>query len=202
MVRGILNPIKVGDVYGNLTIISIDKDPFSPKGRILITLACNCGKIVVVHKRHVGPKGVVSCGDTACKRNSRRLPELERKLRKSLYDYTNKAKARNTPFLLTRKAFERLVLSPNCYYCGEEGKNKTGLIGIDRKDNSQGYTENNCVPCCKECNRRKLDNDLPYLYDKIYKIALRYENGFWGPSSPESSAIVPIAHNTEFKSLA
>ena len=32
--------------------------------------------------------------------------------------------------------------------------------GIDRKDSNLGYTNENCVPCCKVCNNGK--RDLPY----------------------------------------
>lgn len=38
-----------------------------------------------------------------------------------------------------------------CFYCGE----KNDGIGIDRKDNSIGYTEHNSVSCCKTCNFMK-----------------------------------------------
>jgi len=27
--------------------------------------------------------------------------------------------------------------------------------GIDRVDNSKGYSDTNCVPCCSECNHAK-----------------------------------------------
>lgn len=46
-----------------------------------------------------------------------------------------------------------------CAYCGKEiswckrnprGKNQR--TNLDRKDNSQGYSKENCVVCCKECN--------------------------------------------------
>lgn len=30
--------------------------------------------------------------------------------------------------------------------------------GIDRVDNSKGYTSDNCVPCCWACNNAKKNN--------------------------------------------
>ena len=40
-----------------------------------------------------------------------------------------------------------------CQYCGDEPNGK--LNGIDRQDNSIGYTIENCVPCCQTCNFAK-----------------------------------------------
>jgi len=60
----------------------------------------------------------------------------------------------------------------NCYWCGvppssthkdhlRTGKIMSGLVikynGVDRVDNSKGYTVENSVPCCKYCNRAKND---------------------------------------------
>lgn len=50
----------------------------------------------------------------------------------------------------------------NCFYCGIEPLQKIGQSngyylynGIDRKNKDIGYTKDNCVPCCKICNRAK-----------------------------------------------
>ena len=37
----------------------------------------------------------------------------------------------------------------------KDGKYKTGSYFLDRKDNAQGYSVENCVPCCTRCNRGK-----------------------------------------------
>jgi hypothetical protein len=47
------------------------------------------------------------------------------------------------------------ITSKSCYYCGKEGPN-----GIDRVDNTVGYTKENCVSCCKHCNYVKGDLSL------------------------------------------
>jgi hypothetical protein len=50
----------------------------------------------------------------------------------------------------------------NCHYCNENimwkehgVKGQTHGYQLDRKDNSIGYTMENCVVCCKSCNRIK-----------------------------------------------
>ena len=63
-----------------------------------------------------------------------------------------------------------------CHYCGRVDQNKLSVRsrsvkggwvvkdfkynGLDRKDNSKGYTIDNCVPCCAVCNRGK--NSMVY----------------------------------------
>jgi len=44
----------------------------------------------------------------------------------------------------------RQILAQPCHYCGEEK-----AYGIDRVDNTVGYTLANCVPCCTFCNMAK-----------------------------------------------
>ena len=48
------------------------------------------------------------------------------------------------------------IVEKECHYCGKEGPN-----GIDRYDNSTGYTKENCVSCCKHCNYVKGDLSIP-----------------------------------------
>lgn len=49
------------------------------------------------------------------------------------------------------------IFSKPCHYCGKEGWK---IIGCDRKDSSLPHTPDNCVPCCRECNRKK--GTMPY----------------------------------------
>jgi 5-methylcytosine-specific restriction endonuclease McrA len=47
--------------------------------------------------------------------------------------------------------------------------------GIDRKDNEKGYTEENCVPCCKRCNGIKGE----WLsYEEMLEVGGLLKNGF------------------------
>lgn len=74
-------------------------------------------------------------------------------------------------FKLTIEEFSNLI-HQRCYYCGElpsadnvwnkSGKRKMDdslikINGIDRIDSNKGYTADNCVACCPQCNRMKLD---------------------------------------------
>mgnify|MGYP001561247537 CR=1 FL=1 len=62
--------------------------------------------------------------------------------------------------------FEKLFFK-HCVYCGKENAR-----GIDRVDSSKGYQVDNSVPCCKDCNKMKLDkteSDFLNLCLKIVK---------------------------------
>jgi hypothetical protein len=56
------------------------------------------------------------------------------------------------------------LFKSDCYYCGtppsapkrlHKKDNPTFMSGIDRLDSRVGYTESNCVPCCRRCNYMK-----------------------------------------------
>lgn len=67
--------------------------------------------------------------------------------------FLNQAQYRGITQELTFDQFTEIT-SQRCEYCGcfTEGFN---WCGIDRKDNSFGYTSNNSVPCCTSCNMMK-----------------------------------------------
>lgn len=91
---------------------------------------------------------------------------------KELYHrYKKQARDRGIPFELSKESFTGFVLSDKCRYCEcnpFQYSNGTIILGIDREDNNLGYTDDNCVPCCKNCNRRKgtksVDEFLSILY--------------------------------------
>lgn len=65
-------------------------------------------------------------------------------------EYKTGAKKRGYIFNLTKDSFSKYWQQP-CFYCGTT----IDTIGLDRKDNEIGYTEDNVVACCKICNRAK-----------------------------------------------
>jgi len=71
------------------------------------------------------------------------------------------------------------ISKKNCYYCNanpaERGVNKPWqekalLNGIDRKNNKDGYSLENCVPCCTMCNRSKNKYSLEEWEDWIVGV--------------------------------
>lgn len=93
---------------------------------------------------------------------------------------------RGIPFMLSDSDVRRLTKS-NCYYCNAVPSNiafcekqrtaesyersKYVYNGIDRVDNTKPYILENCVPCCRTCNRAKnnqsLQEFMSYLNDLV-----------------------------------
>lgn len=69
--------------------------------------------------------------------------------------YKRNSKSRNISFNLTLEQFSVFWKQP-CYYC----KTEIETVGIDRVDNSKGYSMDNCVSCCKDCNINKRETSL------------------------------------------
>jgi len=85
------------------------------------------------------------------KRQSERyFAKVKNSPRRRFNIYKHDAKKRNYCFELSFNEFMELW-QVRCKYCGVDIK----TIGVDRIDNSIGYTKENIVPCCRECNRMK-----------------------------------------------
>ena len=75
--------------------------------------------------------------------------------------YKQNAKKDGRTFRLSPTEFYNLV-SGECEYCGrppeKRGEKRSGRLGhwpwngVDRLDNKKGYTPENCITCCQECN--------------------------------------------------
>ena len=85
--------------------------------------------------------------------------------------YKNSARLRGLEWDLPDEIFFGMLDQP-CVYCGDALRNlqvmrcrgythASRYNGVDRKDSAAGYTEDNCVPCCGECNKAK--HNTPYL---------------------------------------
>lgn len=74
------------------------------------------------------------------------------------YELKYSAESRSIDFTLT---FDECInlFNTNCFYCGELDCTEQ-LNDIDRLNNDIGYTNDNCVPCCKICNNMKLCLDI------------------------------------------
>jgi hypothetical protein len=129
---------------------------------------CDCGTEQVVsgyHLRHGESK------NWGCRRNeAKELPKGVAGGNRVLSGYKRGAKKRNLSWELTNEQFFQLT-QQNCHYCGlppamemkSSPTSRTGVFvynGVDRKDSSLGYTSDNVVPCCKECQKAK--SNTPY----------------------------------------
>lgn len=144
---------------------------------------CSCGNNTELKSTLINNKRVLSCGCLLKEKrgsNPYKLDYGTASLNAYFQDYVYRAKIKNIPFELDLEKFKEIIYS-NCYYCGckpsciypKKRKKFNGCItknGIDRKDSSQGYVIENCVACCKQCNRGKLDYSYQEFLDWVKRV--------------------------------
>lgn len=74
----------------------------------------------------------------------------EATLSRIFYRYKKSAKDRGFVFEFSKEDFSAF-LNGQCVYC----RDTINGVGLDRKDNKEGYTKENCVNCCSTCNYMK-----------------------------------------------
>lgn len=153
--------------HGKLLLLE-DTGKRTGYGSVIWKCLCDCGNICEISSSNL--KSTKSCGcykKSLPRKNS--LGAGEASLNGLYYEYVRSAKKRHKNFELSKNEFKELT-SSNCHYCGKipskiyykEGcKGEYKFNGVDRKDNSRGYTLDNSLPCCWECNNIK-SNILSY----------------------------------------
>ena len=84
------------------------------------------------------------------------------------YGYKRRAQSRNLCFELTEEYFTELTFS-SCYLCGKVSENQH-RNGVDRRDNTNGYTIENSSSCCGGCNYMKNVFSLNSFFDRLMCI--------------------------------
>lgn len=155
----------LGERYGNLLVI----EQVIHNNMTAWKCKCDCGVETIVQPSSLKYRsGCRSC--VAQLRHDKKLkanPDYRQEawLFKT---YKGNAKLRELEFNLSKEDFLNLTRD-NCFYCNASPRlssNKRYLStlqwnGIDRVDNSKGYTIENSVGCCDICNyaKKKLDLD-------------------------------------------
>jgi hypothetical protein len=122
---------------------------------------CDCGNEKIVSRSALISGNTKSCG---CYNEAiHTLPDKEASINRIYSIYKYHAEKRKLPFELSKEEFLQLTRK-NCYYCGKQPSNIQKNIhnqgdftynGIDRINPLFGYTINNVVSCCWECNKAK-----------------------------------------------
>ena len=133
-------------------------------------IICNHMKLslsVFVFLRRV--EHIVKYFDTDCVET--KYPELfaNYKIPENHYgNYKKSAKQRGYEFTLTVEELEQET-DKNCYICGKP-TTIDHVNGLDRYDNSVGYTVENVRSCCRECNFMKYTYSYADFIDKCRQI--------------------------------
>lgn len=151
-----------GDRFGKLKVVDFHHN--DKRHRRHYTVVCDCGTVKTVQGTLLRTGNTKSCGCGFAERGElRRLPNNHSEVTAIILGYRRHAIGRGYSWNLTRSDVESIILRP-CFYCGDLPRNikkhkntVRPLIynGIDRKDNKQGYTLENTVPCCRICNHAK-----------------------------------------------
>lgn len=157
---------------------------------------CDCGKRLTVQSNNLRSGNTKSCGClhlafcnsekniNLMKNNGKKLklPNNESATRLTFNVYRKNAEKRNLPFELTYEEFKQLIFK-NCIYCNSKPLNirkfRSSIIkynGVDRKNNKLGYKTENCVTCCKICNRAKSDMTLEDWNEYLFNLS-KFRNG-------------------------
>lgn len=152
---------EVGNVYGNLKVISAGEDYVNirPDGQIRLyarwICKCSCGNTVLVRGRDLRTGSSKSCGKC--------MPRGQSAFNAFYKKLVDSANERGYVWELSKEQVMEITSKP-CFYCGQHPNqaykthsDRDGYIhnGIDRMDNNIGYVLDNVVPCCKVCNYAK-----------------------------------------------
>jgi len=175
-----------GDRFGRLVVRckSDLKDNFY---HAIFISDCDCGGTSNATKWDLIKGKSRSCGcfrrEAASLANRKREP-LESAAHSFVEQYKRGARRRGIEFNMSPEELVSIARG-NCYYCGAPPKEKalkskklTGLFvgGVDRVDSNKGYTVQNCVPCCVDCNVAKgslSQDEFASLVSKQYNYFVR-----------------------------
>jgi len=152
---------ETGNRYGRLVVLEYA----GKRNRSATWLCrCDCGTEKVVLGDYLRRGNTKSCG---CLRKETAprppLPEGMAAFNQLYGIYKTGAARRGYCWELTKEEF-RAMTEASCYYCGTKPSQVNRPLrcnggytynGVDRVDNSQGYTKDNTVACCGRCNLAK-----------------------------------------------
>lgn len=167
----------IGQKFGRLTVIEFSH---TDGEKSYWLCKCNCGNETIVIGNNLKRGTTNSCGCLKKELIRQRiaLPEGVAARNKVIHNHKMEAKRRNLEQVLTDEQIIALH-KDNCHYCGAPPSNTYFPVtangpyiynGIDRINNTKGYTLANVVSCCKYCNKAKNDQSYDEFLDRIKRI--------------------------------
>jgi hypothetical protein len=145
---------KPGYRFNRLTIIKYTGKK-NYRGSNIWLCECNCGNEIELTSDQIY-NNKKSCG---CYNGKDEVSRASNHIY-AQYRYGANRRNRVLTFELTREEFYKLT-QKDCFYCGaspsqsQKAHPNFKYNGIDRVDDTKGYTKDNCVPCCATCNFMK-----------------------------------------------
>lgn len=184
---------RAGQRFGKLTAIRRVESSAQKRGTVRWLCVCDCGNEVIAAGADLVRGHTKSCG---CMRNGPRGGYVagDAAWNKAFRTYQQNARTRDLSWDLSLADFKRLA-SLTCFYCGaapsmtmkgSPGSGDCIYNGLDRIDNTLGYSLANVITACKICNHAK--RDLSYD-DFLAWIARLTEYHFFHPEVMPSALL-------------
>jgi hypothetical protein len=149
-----------GQTFGRLLALSYKSIGIKGRKRVMWLCKCTCGKLHTVDANCLNKGLIRSCG---CLRNETAQARAMLRPYENLFRRCQRAAQQTKRSCkLTYKQFLQFVVVKRCHYCHSPvtfhkivSRAKSAGYNLDRKDNSKGYSKENCVVCCWKCNRGK-----------------------------------------------
>lgn len=179
----------VGQVFGRLTVVGVAREQHKDErtnGDTLWSCRCSCGATTEAYGGSLRAGHKKSCGclrrEVAKAHGHSFRDHLRRPFDSQQKDiffkkYKLGARKRGLSWGLSKKQFDSII-EQSCFYCGSPprelrskyGSHSMRMSGVDRIDSGEGYSEKNCVPCCKTCNFAKNDSSLESFKSWVVRV--------------------------------
>lgn len=162
-----------GQKFGILTVIGFS---YVSKRKSYWLCKCECGNEKIIQGVNLTLEKTKSCGCS----QSRTLSEGIAARNKVLGQHKRSATGKNLEQALTDEQI-LFLHKQNCHYCGVSPSNICSpkkfngdyvYNGIDRMDNDVGYTVDNSITCCSNCNYAKRNRTYEEFKDWIKQVHL------------------------------
>ena len=170
-------------------LVAKEFDHMATNKHVMWKCICDCGK-EVIKSRRVLEKALKTGYTSSCGCNGRLGPGIGHR-NSYLNSYKHGAKTRGLGWTISNEDAFALFES-DCAYCGNppsehpflSSKRCVGVYrcnGIDRVDNSLGYTFNNVVSCCKTCNLAKHNLSMKEWIQWVERIKVNFDSTKFTP---------------------
>ena len=170
-----------GKRFGRLLVVGpSERKPI--RGERFWECVCDCGKKKTSCTGRLVCGGIKSCGclrsELSAKKFRANYLGYSISSQNSLFSsYKREAKSRKLEWGLDKDYF-LILTKQNCYYCHcvpkkvfNKGNSGDYIYnGVDRVDTKAGYTKENSVSCCEQCNIMKFDYTTDEFLSKVRDI--------------------------------
>jgi len=174
----------LGQRFGRLLVLKQGPSKKYAQGKAATWLCrCDCGNELFVSGHSLRGGNTKSCGCLA--KEIHKKPKGEASFHAIIISMRNQARRRDLDWCLTDEQVRSLI-TQECHYCGAppaqgcRSPTRNGAFvynGLDRVDNTKGYTIDNVVPCCIGCNRAKSTMTIEEFRALIKNIYVRLNLG-------------------------